>query len=233
MDMGDVDIDHVSVAVRVVRMEHLARAQRHPADMRATRLAADEGDQRRGVDRPVAALAGHPAPAAVEQGPAAVMEGGEAPGRVVDPGPAPRLHEGPMALAIGRPADLDLGRKPDRPVIGHRLPLAIGVEVLIAGHVRGNEGQGLRGGQQAGAVFGPLVERGGVDRHHLHAALVGRHHGALAAMQLHGTSEPDEASLARHHAEQQLGRRTARAAGIEVIFARPADRELTDRGHDL
>src|SRR5579859_1843843 len=103
MEIRAVDVQHVSVAVRIIGVKHLMRAQRYPADAGAhmfARFAAEEGDQGRSIDVMLMMLAGNPAPAPIELGPAAVMERRPAPRRIVDPGPAPGADIVPMAMAV-------------------------------------------------------------------------------------------------------------------------------------
>ena len=133
-----VDVAEVVRPVPIGRIPDLAGAQRDPAHRRPAaeidaEKIADEADQRRGIDRPVAEAPRHPAPAMVEMRPAPVMEGGESPACVVDPGPAPGRDIGPMAVAIGRPVDGDL-REPGRAVVGSLLPLAVLAEILGTRH---------------------------------------------------------------------------------------------------
>jgi hypothetical protein len=85
-----------------------------------------EGHQSRGIDRLIGRVViagvgwcGNPAPAAAELSPPPVMEGGKSPRRVIHPGPAPGLHIGPMAVAIGHPGTCHL-REPDGADIGLR-----------------------------------------------------------------------------------------------------------------
>ena len=160
--------------------------QRHPADRagaartdrQAPTVAADEGDQRRRIDRAGGAMARPPGPTRADAHPATVMEGREAPRRIVDPGPAPRGHIGPMAVAVGRPFGRHGRGIPDGAVVRRLLPRAVGRQILIAGHLRGHgadrrrrdprrglagdDGARLGGGDRAGiAAARPIVERGG------------------------------------------------------------------------
>ena len=137
-----IDVVEVAAADRVRGLIHLARRQRKPAHRcgaRAARrdrdlevLAADEGHQGRRVHRPLALGPGHPGPAAVDVGPATVVRNGVAPGRVIDPGPAPGIDPGPVPVAVGRPARGDASRCPDIAIVGVDAPTAVGVEVFVA-----------------------------------------------------------------------------------------------------
>src|SRR5262249_40576272 len=113
-DMGDVDLPDVDFADVVGGAIDLVWAEREPcghahsaanghADAEAR--PADEGNQGRGIDRAHAHdhAAGNPDPTPADHGPAAVVEGREAPRGVIDPGPAPRLDPGPVAVAVRRP----------------------------------------------------------------------------------------------------------------------------------
>ena len=140
--MSDVDLLHIGGGDVVGGEKRLARAEREPGDCSDTNSesdtyaearASDEGDQRGRVDGAADHAAGNPDPGAGHESPSAVMEGREAPGCVVNPGPAPRLDPGPVAIVIGCPADRD-ARNPDPAVAGFVAPDAIGVEILIADH---------------------------------------------------------------------------------------------------
>src|SRR6185369_17608044 len=123
----------------------LARRERDPADRWSAAAdpdrntdarPADPGDERRRVDRTRDVRARRPAPDVAAIDPSSVVERREAPGRIVDPGPAPRPHPRPVADAVRRPADRHLARHPERAVLGRLLPRAVAVEVLGAGHLR-------------------------------------------------------------------------------------------------
>src|SRR5262249_41974393 len=77
----------------------------------------------------------YPAPRTAVGNPAPVVERGKAPGRVIHPGPAPRRNPGPVAVTVRGPAnDRDMW-EPHRPVVGHRPPTTVVVQVLVADHV--------------------------------------------------------------------------------------------------
>ena len=121
---------------------HLARRQRHPAHRRAADVdgdadtrRADPGHQRRRIHRAAHVGARVPGPAVAPEDPAAVVEGREAPGRVVDPGPAPGADPGPAAVAVRRPVGLHRDRHPHGAVLGVAFPAAVAVQFLGAGHL--------------------------------------------------------------------------------------------------
>ena len=90
--------------------------------------------------------------------PAAVVGYGEAPWRVVHPGPAPGVDPGPMAVAIRCPAGCHAIRHPDIAVIRVDAPAAVRIEVLIADHVRRNVAGRVRVVVSAVATAGPAIE---------------------------------------------------------------------------
>ena len=77
---------------------------------------------------------GRPAPASADGHPGAVVEWREAPGRSVDPGPAPGCHPGPAAVVKRHPALCHHPRLPDHAVLLIVNPIAVAVQVLPAGH---------------------------------------------------------------------------------------------------
>ncbi len=170
-DIGDVrhvDVADVVDARRVGRSVFLVGREREPADrlvavmpiVRMPATTADEDDQGRRVDwtlddhRPR-----HPAPAIADIGPAAVMERREAPGRIVDPRPAPRCNPAPMPIAIRRPIDRNRLRIPDRAITRLLAPATGGVEVLISGCFRRDVARCYRLGRTERARWIPVVER--------------------------------------------------------------------------
>ena len=109
--------------------------------------AAHEGHQGGGVDRLGHAHAlgvGHPDPGMVGLGPAAVVGRGEPPGGGVHPGPAVGFAPGPAAVPVGRPVGGDPGR-PDGAVGLVHPPVAVAVQVLVAGHVPAHVDRALGG----------------------------------------------------------------------------------------
>ena len=105
------------------------------------------------------ARAGRPAPAAAGHHPVAVVEGCKAPGRGVDPGPAPGRHPGPAAIVEGGPAGRHHARLPDVAVFRAVDPVAVAVQVLPAGHA-GRHMAGGDGGIVAALVAGHPVGKG-------------------------------------------------------------------------
>src|SRR5262249_9070333 len=129
-----------------------ARPERNPTHCRGTPAnadgdrepaTADEGDQCWRIDGPLDPFARDPRPARPDLDPPSIVEGREAPGRIVDPGPAPRWHKGPGPIALGRPARLH-GRVPDVAVILAAIPIALARQIVDAWHVRGQVTRGLR-----------------------------------------------------------------------------------------
>src|SRR5205814_8859665 len=116
-----VDAREVLATHRIRRPIDLARPERKPRDRtdvadadRDLEIApADERDQRGCVDRPRGDRPRHPAPGAAEASPATVVRWWEAPRRVVDPGPAPRLDPGPVPIAVRRPVGRHARGHPD------------------------------------------------------------------------------------------------------------------------
>ncbi|VWC02762.1 hypothetical protein BUB20358_04930 [Burkholderia ubonensis] len=181
----DVDVVHHDVPVYAVvvmrapaapaRMPAFARAEREPraarrgdaadrepdAPVEAAAPAADECDERRRIDGRLADddRTGHPRPAVVDIGPAAVVIRREAPRRVVDPGPAPRRLPDPVAVVVRRPALRHVVRHPGCAVGRVLAPRAVRVEVLIAGNVTRHVAGRHRALLVAVAAGGPLVER--------------------------------------------------------------------------
>ena len=156
----------------VGRLINIPRSQRIPAhigraadtDRYIPAGFADPGDQRRRIDRAYDALARPPAPAAADHDPTAVMERREAPGRIVDPGPAPGRNPAPAAVAVRHPAHLHHARIPDRAIGRVGRPIAVGVEVFVAGHVRRDIARGAHFLHLLVTATRPFVERGAVGR---------------------------------------------------------------------
>src|SRR5690606_25224889 len=90
---------HVTWRAAVPGPPGFARRQWIPADagprayapVHARAAVAEEHHQRRRIHRARRHAPGHPGPARAHHRPAAVVEGREAPGRIVDPGPAPGI----------------------------------------------------------------------------------------------------------------------------------------------
>jgi hypothetical protein len=144
IDVGDIDAADVAGIARIARPEQLTRGKRKPAD-RWSEIGRRDGldrrrrnkrNERRGIDRLRREFARHPPPSSVNPRPAPIMERRKAPGLIIDPVPTPRLDPDPMPLAIGRPIRGDGPRIPDLAVIRCRRPLAVGIQLLKAGHCR-------------------------------------------------------------------------------------------------
>ena len=152
------DIHRMGVAGRgaIPRPIRLPRGERVPADRAGGHAdggaRAKKPDDGRRVDRPVRRVGHmrHPGPAAPDLGPAAIMGWREAPGRVVDPGPAPGRDPGPVAGAIGHPFRPD-PRIPDRAVIPAHRPIAMVRQFGATGHLR-HHGRQRHGGGHGWAV---------------------------------------------------------------------------------
>ncbi|EDT02578.1 conserved hypothetical protein [Burkholderia ambifaria IOP40-10] len=194
-----------------------------------TAAAAHERDQRRCIGGRLADghRAGHPRPAVVHMGPAAVVVRREAPRCIVDPGPAPRRLPDPVTVVIRRPVGRCVVRHPDRTVVRGLAPRPVRVEILVAGnvarHVAGRYGA-LLGRIAAG---GPLVERVGGRRGRLLRDLqvgAGEHH------LLAGRQRILPVAAVRGRAAAAHGDRRARAVrrDIDAIVAgaREAEREI-------
>ena len=163
-----VDIVKVSTADRIRRLVNLARRQRKPAhggrdgtagsNGNLEVLAADKRHQRRRVHRPLAPRARHPAPGAVDVGPAAVVRNRVTPGRVVDPGPAPGVDPGPVAVPVRRPAAGHARRRPDVAIVRIGAPGAVGIEVFVADDVGRDVARRHRGVAAAVAFARPAVQ---------------------------------------------------------------------------
>ena len=152
-DIVRIDITHVTVAGLVRRDISLTRPQRDPADrtlgIAVPRVAlaaanrdsdAQKGDQRRRVNGSFATLLlgafrRYPAPARAFPHPAAIVERRKAPGRVVDPGPAPGSNITPMAIAIRHPRRCHR-RVPNPSILRARRPGADSVQSITTCHSR-------------------------------------------------------------------------------------------------
>src|SRR5262249_33641742 len=174
---------------------------------------ADEGDQGRRVDRPLDGLARNPGPTRTDLGPATIVEGREAPGCVVDPGPAPGWNEGPMAIAIGRPTRLD-GRIPDRAVLGRAIPVALAREIIHARHI-------LRHVVRRLDDLRFLLVAPAVDVLRLRLRTAADHHAEVVADRLRTALEDRDAA------------RPAVGAGIDAIPSGRGQRDRARRRRDL
>src|SRR5579862_6274334 len=66
------------------------------------------------------------------------MEGSESPRLVFNPRPAPGANVDPVTEAIRSPSHNDRARTPAGAVAGDITPVAVFVEILVAGHLAGN-----------------------------------------------------------------------------------------------
>ena len=229
-----IDVVEIAAAHRIRRLIDLARREREPADRgghdaahRRRDLevpAADEGDQRRRIYRLFALRAGHPAPGAVEVGPAAVVRHGKAPGGVVDPGPAPGIDPGPVAVVVRRPAGGDTGRRPDAAVGRIGAPAAVGIEILVADDFLRHVASRRRRVGAAIAITRPAVEV--VVATHGQRVVVGQA-GAVEAIALPRRDRIRSAvavdlGLAVLHRHR---RRVVVGIDIDAVVAGAADRE--------
>src|SRR5262249_39354074 len=115
-------------------------------------------DQRRRIAWTYTHRSGHPAPASRNEDPAPIMERSKAPGCIVNPGPAPRLNPGPVAVAIRRPAHVDPCWKPHAAVGADFSPATVIVEIFISDYVRRNVPSRHVAPFPIGADAAPLVE---------------------------------------------------------------------------
>ena len=90
----------------------------------------------------IAARTGHPTPAIVDRHPAAVVRRCKTPGRIVDPGPTPRILPYPMAIAIWCPIGSDVARVPHVAIVLLRTPTAVFVEIVCADDIAADILQG-------------------------------------------------------------------------------------------
>ena len=227
-----IELADVARAGPVSGPEGFARRQRKPAQggpWRAARarppvivraaVAADKGDQRRGVHRARWQASRHPGPARANLRPASVVKRRKAPRRVIDPGPAPRGDPAPVAGAVGRPVQRQGARQPDGAIDGVLLPVAVAVELLVANgfarHIAGRErlvfARIAVGGPQVKGVLHGGARCGGAQVGAGKAALLRaayRQRHAVAAVN-------DAAARLRHHPRGVAGR-----ADIEPVIAR-------------
>ena len=171
-----VEVFEIGPADRVGRTVDLARGERkpgHTADIAAGRrnlqiVAAHESDHRWRIVGPLADRAGHPGPGALHVGPAAVVRNGKTPGRVVNPGPAPGVDPGPVAIPVRCPVGRHALRHPHVAVGRVAPPAAMGIQVLVTQHVGRDVTRGDRAVHLALAAGRPDFEGvGSCDRQRL------------------------------------------------------------------
>ncbi len=184
----------------VARHEAVARRERVPAQARAlVRMvdAAHPAHQRRRPHRAAGRTARRPVPALAHRHPAAVVRRRIAPGRVIDPGPAPRRQPGPAAVAVRRPVGADIARRPQGTVLDVLGPAAVAVQFFVAGHAGGNVLSGDHGLGLAVALVGPDVEA--IAPRHGRAHIGGGDiHLAARADRHRGTGAIDARSAGQH-----------------------------------
>src|SRR5262249_4135222 len=133
---------HEAAPAMEPRMVRFAPAQREPADSAAeaeskahAEPGAEESDERRTVERSRVDRTRRAAPPAVDEDPAAIVVRRKAPGRVVNPRPAPRANPSPVTRAVRRPAGIHGVRIPHMAVVRFLVPGAVLVEVGVTGRV--------------------------------------------------------------------------------------------------
>ena len=222
LDVGNVDVANVVHVVGITRPIGFAGGERKPADSRSatcgkanSRDGADKGDKGRRIDRLRHVAAGDPAPSVVHIGPAAIMKWREAPGLLVDPGPAPGLDPDPTAVAIGRPIRRHLAWIPDFAVLRVALPAAVMIEIRVAGHLRRN----IMGRRQPlgvivvrGAPFDECVGRGVLDAGN-DRVRPGQHR-CVAAVDADIGAAADKTRAAGKYRD---ARRLVRGPGVDVV----------------
>ena len=143
--IGHVHVLHITRAALIPRDVNFSRPEREPsyrfrsnADADTESCAADEGYEGRRIDRGNCNGSRNPAPAASYESPTAVVEGSKAPRLIFNPGPSPRGDIGPVPIAIRGPVAGDVTRLPDVSVFWIRAPLAVVIEIFVAGHIGGD-----------------------------------------------------------------------------------------------
>jgi hypothetical protein len=156
--VGHVYVLNVARAGVVPRNVNLSRSKRKPshrfgayANSDGESAATDKRDQGRRINRSNCNRPWHPAPAISGISPAAIVERRKSPRLVFNPRPSPGINISPMTVAIWRPVSGDASRLPNISVFRIGAPAAIIVQVLVAGHIRGNVLAA------AGAVFTPVA----------------------------------------------------------------------------
>ncbi|EWS54995.1 hypothetical protein X551_02201 [Methylibium sp. T29] len=188
-------------------------------------MCADVAHQRRRIHRARHDGAGHPAPAAADQRPAAIVEGREAPGRVVDPGPAPGPHVGPVPVAVGGPAVGQAARVPDGAVVRRGGPVAVLVERLDAGGLGRDIARGGQAVLVAVACLGPRIEVVALaHRAQLQLAAAVLDQAFLARFQVEGV-------VRRHHAQPSGQRAHGVGAAVGVVADAVIARALSLGAH--
>src|SRR5438309_2672642 len=152
IDVTNVGVEHVRVTdERVAHVDsfnevmtatepgekRFAKAERKPADSE-TKPTAEKADKCGAIDRKPKSRTRAPAPTASEIVPAPIVVRRKAPGRIINPGPAPRADPVPISVAVRSPANSNFARIPNVAIFGLIAPVAIVVEIIVADHVARN-----------------------------------------------------------------------------------------------
>src|SRR6266702_8170436 len=139
------------------REERFTEAQREPADSE-TKPAAEETDKSGTIDGIAAVRTRAPAPPAAKIIPTAVMVRRETPGRIVNPGPAPRADPVPIAVAVGSPVRRNFALIPNEAIFRLIAPVTVIIQIAVAGRIARNvlSGNGVVFFQVA--LGGPTIE---------------------------------------------------------------------------
>ncbi len=172
--VADVDVAPISRTCVIPRNVWLTVSQGEPADTAADSerdtpvRSADPRNEGRSVNGTSIDRSWAPTPISANVGPAAIVERGITPGRVIDPSPTPRGDPDPVAKTIGSPSGSNNGRNPNRAIAWIATPRAVGVEIFVADYA----GRDVAGRQRAVLTLvtngTPVVEPGpsgsGIDR---------------------------------------------------------------------
>ncbi len=137
--------------------ERFAEAQREPADSE-TKPAAEEANKSGAIDWRPKERARAPSPSAREIVPAAVVEGSEAPRRIINPSPAPGVDPVPIAIAVRSPVRCNITRIPNVAVFRFIAPVTVIIQIAVARRIARNVLSGNRVVFLQVALRGPAVE---------------------------------------------------------------------------
>src|SRR6266852_863938 len=137
--------------------ERFAEAQREPADSE-TKPAAEEANKSGAIDWRPKERARAPSPSAREIVPAAIVEGSEAPRRIINPSPAPGVDPVPIAIAVRSPVRRNITRIPNVAVFRFIAPVTVIIQIAVARRIAGNVLSGNRVVFLQVALRGPAVE---------------------------------------------------------------------------
>src|SRR5215510_6830093 len=154
IDISDVDVGYIHVcyihvpdigrAGPISRNINFAWAKREPRNHTAAAIrerpaaSAHERHERRRIHGPGHVRSGYPCPGSPDVSPASVVEWRKPPRRIVNPGPSPWVHPGPVTVPVGGPTCRNRGRDPDRSIAWNHPPGAVPIQVLVPGHIRRN-----------------------------------------------------------------------------------------------